>query len=69
MAHEDRSHSKRRNRRQRLLESDSLKSKKVGSVGSPIKRESSLKRDPVPGCDDSNIGPYEMYKIMLKQER
>lgn len=28
-----------------------------------------LKRPFLPGCDDSNLGPYVMYKTMLKQER
>lgn len=56
--------SRRRNRRQRLVESDSKK--KCDTVQA---KGSKPKREPILGCDDSHIGPYELYKNMLKQER
>ena len=64
---DDRSHSKRRNRQQRLRQSD-LKQHNQLPEKCPD-QEQKPKRQPVLGCDDSHIGPYHMYKNMLRQER
>ena len=53
--------TRRRNRKERLLDSEFKDTEeKCGQLN---------KRQPILGCDDSRIGPLQMYKNMLKEER